>query len=123
MDEQGALQSQRRIANTWRRLHWTWYSYFYLFSLLAILLSTLIASKPGLLRWTEDVYQFLAWLLAVITAGLTLFKPNERATRYRQAWMGLSIAIDRYSAVRNTSLETVLAAREAGEKQIHQVSG
>jgi hypothetical protein len=120
MNIDAALASQKEVCRTWRRLHWAWYGYFYFFSLLSILLSTLIAAKPALLGWNDDIYQFLAWLLAVITAGLTLFRPNERAVRYRQAWMLLSISIDRFEAIEKIEFETILDAREDGEKQIHQ---
>ncbi|WP_199554679.1 hypothetical protein [Sandaracinobacteroides hominis] len=123
MNTDAALADQKEIASTWRRLHWTWYSYFYVFSLLAIMLSTLIAAKPALLGWSDDVYQFLAWVLAVVTGALTLFRPNERAVRYRQAWMTLSIAIARFESIDRIEFETVLDAREEGEKQVHQISG
>jgi hypothetical protein len=37
--------------------------------------------------------------------------------------MGLSIALDRYQAIAGTDFTTVLDAREAGEKQVHQIAG
>jgi hypothetical protein len=123
MDQQQALDHQISVAQTWRRLHWTWYGYFYALSLLAILLSTLVAAKPAWIGWSEDFYGLLAWILAVVTGALTLFRPNDRAVRYRQAWMGLSIALDRYQAIAGTDFTTVLDAREAGEKQVHQIAG
>lgn len=123
MDTDAALAGQIDVARTWRRLHWTWYGYFYTLSLLSIILATLIAAKPALLGIGDDGYQLLAWILAVITSALTLFRPNDRATRYRQAWMTLSLAIDRFQAIEATEFETVLDAREAGERQIHQIAG
>jgi hypothetical protein len=123
MDQQQALDHQLAVAQTWRRLHWTWYAYFYTLSLLAILLSTLVAAKPAWLGWGEDFYGLLAWVLAVVTAALTLFRPNDRAVRYRQAWMGLSIALDRFMAIDGTAFTDVLDAREAGERQVHQIAG
>lgn len=123
MDSNAALQHQIGIAGTWRRLHWWWYAVFYGLSMATILLSTLVAAKPAYFSCiSETGYEALAWLLAATTATLTLFRPNDKAVRYRQAWMGLTVAIDRFQAIDDTAFETVLDAREEGEKLVHQIS-
>lgn len=123
MDQQQALAHQLDVAATWRKLHWLWYVFFYSLSVAAILLSTLVAAQPEGLAVSETGYGVLAWILAVVTSLLTLFRPNDRAVRYRQAWMGLSIALDRFQAVAGTEFTTVLEARETGERQVHQLAG
>ena len=113
------IAEQAAIADTWRKLHWSWYGFFYALSFASIFLSTLVASKPAGLGWSEDFYGVLAWILAVVTASLTLFRPQQRATRYRQGWMLLDLALDKQRLL-GGSAEDVFTAREAGERLIHQ---
>ena len=98
-----------------------WYLMYYFLGASAILLSVTVASKPFTDPFEND-YRTIAWLLALVTSLITFLNPEERGNRYQRAFRVLSVAITRYLASQDQSVDHVLEAYEHGEDIIHQTS-
>jgi len=84
----------------------------------AILLSTLVASKPV---WLDERHiSFFAWLVAAFTGLLTFLTPDKKADKYIRAWSVLNSEITRYHTDHSHTVEDVLDACRYGENVIHE---
>jgi hypothetical protein len=57
----------------------------------------------------------------MLTAAIGFFKPEERGSRYRQAWSLLTVQLSRFLYDQTYILDDVIRAYEQGEAIIHQV--
>jgi len=115
-----AIRDQVKLKDSWRRCFRGWTAVHYLIGISAILLSTLVASKPV---WLDEIHiSFFAWLVAAFTGLLTFLTPDKKADKYVRAWSVLNSEITRYNADQGHTVEDVLDACRYGENTIHETS-
>jgi hypothetical protein len=108
-------------------LKWWWliflfcYGVHYALGVTAIVLSTLVASKPKFFGG-DQFFDVAAWLLAMTTGVFAFVTPAEIGGRYRAAWSHLSTALTRYAVNPSYTVEDVLEAYNQGEAIIHQTN-
>jgi hypothetical protein len=73
-----AITDQVKLKDSWRRCFRSWTAVHYVIGISAILLSTLVASKPVWLD--QNQISFFAWLVAAFTGLLTLLTPDKKPT-------------------------------------------
>jgi hypothetical protein len=103
-----AIKDQVTLKDSWRRCFRGWTAVHYVIGIGAILLSTLVASKPAWLDGNE--ISFVAWLVAAFTGLLTFLTPDKKADKYIRAWSILSSEITRYNTNQAHTIEDVLNA-------------
>jgi hypothetical protein len=115
-----AIKDQVSLRDSWRRCFRGWTAVHYAIGISAILLSTLVASKPIWLG--ENQISFVAWLVAAFTALLTFLAPDKKADKYVRAWSALNSEVTRYNTDQGHTVEDVLEACRDGENIIHETS-
>jgi hypothetical protein len=115
-----AIKDQVKLKDLWRRCFRGWTAVHYIIGISAILLSTLVASKP--LWLAEMQISFFAWIVAALTGLLTFLTPDKKADKYIRAWSALNSEITRYNANEARTVEDVLDAYNSGENIIHDTS-
>lgn len=117
MRRRDAIIDQVKIKNSWKRSFAGWSWVHYTIGICAILLSTLVASKP---IWLDErQVSFFAWLVAAFTGLLTFLTPDKKADKYIRAWSVLNSEITRYNTNEEHTVEDVLDACHYGENIIH----
>jgi hypothetical protein len=115
-----AIREQVKLRDTWRRCFRGWTFVHYLIGISAILLSSLVASKP---TWLDgNTVSILAWLVAAFTGLLTFLTPDKKADKYIRAWSILSGEITRYNTNKAHTVDDVLEAYHQGENLIHEAA-
>jgi hypothetical protein len=87
----------------------------------AVVLSSLVASKPPFLHGDDNAYKNMAWGAALCTSLLTFFSATKRAEKYREAVRILETEIVRYDGDQSYTINHVVKARDAGAKIIKHV--
>jgi hypothetical protein len=114
-----AIKDQVDIKNSWRRCFRGWTAMHYGLGTAALLMSTLVASKPIWLH--EDQISLFAWLVAAFTGLLTFLTPDKKAGKYVRAWSVLNTEITRYNASDGHTIDDVLDAYHRGENILHEI--
>ncbi len=120
MRRREAVRDQVNLKDAWRRYSTGWTTVHYTIGISAILLSTLVASKPVWL--SEAQVSFVAWLVAAFTGLLTFLTPDKKADKYVRAWSVLNGEIARYNATESHTVEDVLDACRHGESIVYETS-
>jgi hypothetical protein len=107
-----AIQDFVKTRDEWRKLGKRWSFFHYALGIVAILFSTVVASKLPLSSLMESLF---AWLVALFTALLTFLTPDKKADKYLQAWSILSTQIAKYNSDQSLTLADVLDAYHQGE--------
>jgi hypothetical protein len=118
-----AISTQFQINDEWRSCYKRWIAVHYTVGIAALILSTLVASRPVWIGFNENGISLLAWLVAVLTGLLTFLTPDKKADKYLRAWSSLNSAITRYNADESYTVNDVLDAYHKGENVIFQTSG
>jgi hypothetical protein len=114
----GAITEQVKIKNSWRHCFRTWTVVHYFVGICAIVLSTLLASKPG---WLDQNWlSVVGWMVAALTGLLTFLTPDKKATKYIRAWSVLNTQITRYNSDATYTIDDVLDAYQVGQNIIHE---
>jgi hypothetical protein len=103
----------------WRRYFKQWFAAYYTLGTLLFICSATAASAKqiGLPdRWSA----IFSWLVVMLTAAIGFFKPEDRGSRYRQAWSLLGVQLSRFFYDQTYTLNDVIRAYEQGEAIIHQ---
>jgi hypothetical protein len=116
----GAIKDQVKLKDTWKRCFRGWTGVHYTIGISAILLSTLVASKPAWLD--QNQISFFAWLVAALTALLTFLAPDKKADKYVRAWSVLNSEITRYNTSNAHSVEDVLDACRDAESIVYETA-
>jgi hypothetical protein len=115
-----AIKNQVAISNTWRRCFKNWTVVHYAIGISAILLSTLLASKPP---WLGEInVSIVGWIVAALTGLLTFLTPDKKANKYVRAWSVLNTEITRYNADDEYTVEDILDACQYGQNIIHELA-
>jgi hypothetical protein len=103
----------------WRKcFEWWWAAYYILSFALVICSATAASSKQlGFSDWWSSI---LSVLVVILTGSLVLAKPDDRGSRYRQAWSLLNVQLSRFLFDGTYTLNHVIRAYEQGEAIIHQ---
>lgn len=119
-----AIRDQVQIKNEWQNCYKRWTVVHYAIGVGAVVLSTLVASKP---TWISSVpgtadhwISIFAWLAAVFTGLLTFLTPEKKASKYSRAWSTLNSEITRYNADDEYTINDVLEAYDKGESIIFE---
>jgi hypothetical protein len=91
-----AIKDQVKIKDEWRDYYKRWIAIHYMIGVGALILSTLVASKPIWMGASEQWVSLFAWLAAVFTGLLTFLTPEKKAGKYSRAWSALNSEITRY---------------------------
>ncbi|QCP54715.1 hypothetical protein FAZ95_38305 [Trinickia violacea] len=117
--------ANREGIDTFRDEEATWstkamfYSFIHIsFGVAAIVLSSLVASKPPLLHGNDALYQNLSWAAALCTALLTFFSAAKRASQFRRAARVLDTEIARFDGDPSYTINHVVRARDAAVRLI-----
>jgi hypothetical protein len=116
-----AVAEQERIRRQWFRMFSFWNNLNDGLVALTLLASTTVAANPKFMDLSSNSREGLAWLVAVLTGVNALYKPSEKAARFRRAWSLLTIMLARYKADPTYTLDHVLSAYEQGEGIIHEM--
>lgn len=117
-----AISDQVKIKNEWRGYYQRWIVVHYTIGIGALVLSTLVASKPVGIGVSEQWVGVFAWLAAVFTGLLTFLTPEKKASKYSRAWSTLNSEITRYNADAEYTVNDVLEAYNKGENIIFETS-
>src|SRR5438132_461110 len=98
MRRKQAIKAQVQIKEEWRSCYQRWSILHYAIGIAALILSTLVASKPTWIGASGSGISLLAWLVAVFTGLLTFLTPDKKADKYLRAWSVLNTEITRYNA-------------------------
>lgn len=112
------IKDQVKIKRSWKLSYQIWTALHYGFGIAALLLSTLVASKPIWLDASQ--LSFVAWLVAAFTALLTFLTPDKKADKYIRAWSVLNSEITLYNADEERTIEDVLDAYRRGQDIIYE---
>jgi hypothetical protein len=107
------------IRSDWRRSFGIWYTVYYTLGFFLLVFSAVAASatKVGL---SEHWASICSLLVVILTGSIGFFKPDDRASRYRQAWSLLHTQLSRFLYDQTYTLNDVIRAYEQGEAIIHQ---
>ena len=111
------IKDHVKIKNSWNTYFKFWTVVHYVLGTLALLLSTLVASKPTWLN--TDEISLTAWLVAAFTALLTFLTPDKKADKYIRAWSVLNSEITLYNADEDKTIEDVMEAYHRGNGIIY----
>lgn len=121
-----AITDQVQVKDEWQRYYKRWTAIHYAIGVGAVILSTLVASKPTWVSSTPSVAEYwisiFAWLAAVFTGLLTFLTPEKKASKYSRAWSTLNSEITRYNADNSYTVDDVLDAYNKGENIIFETS-
>jgi hypothetical protein len=115
-----AIGEQVQIKDGWKAYFRRWTALHYGIGVTALLMSTLVASKPIWMGLGENQISFCAWLVAALTGLLTFLTPDKKADKYNRAWSMLNSEITRYNTNDAYTVEDVLDAYQQGESIIHE---
>jgi hypothetical protein len=118
---QNAIQEYSGIKDGWRNSFHTWTVTHYAIGGTALVISSLVASKPGWLG--ENLLAFFAWLVAALTGLLTFLSPDKKAAKFDRAWSVLNREITRYKTHETHTVDDVLEAYEQAEGIIRESPG
>ena len=105
------------IAKSWKRAFMWWYSLHWSLGILAIILSTLVATDP---TWLGKQLDTAKWVMAAITGISTFVSAGNQGNAYRRAWSTLSVKLTIYKTGNSSgTLSDVAKAYEQGESIIH----
>jgi hypothetical protein len=121
MRRRQAINTQAQIKEEWRSSYRRWISLHYVIGILALVLSTLVASKPSWIGAGDNGIGILSWLVAVFTGLLTFLTPGKKADKYLRAWSVLNTEITRYNADESYTVNDVLEACQRGENIIFEI--
>jgi len=112
------IRDQVQIKNSWRRSYHIWTAIHYGIGIAALLLSTLVASKPA---WLDsNQISFVAWLVAAFTGLLTFLTPDKNADKFIRAWSALNSEIILYNADEDRTIEDIMDAYRQGQDIIYE---
>jgi hypothetical protein len=119
MAREAEIREQIRIKNFWATYLFFMYALHYLLGVTAVVLSAIVAVKPGFVGKNVDLQQWLAVCLTGITSVIAFISPERVGDRYQRAFRILSVEITRFLSDDSYTLDHVLKAYEAGEDIIH----
>ncbi|WP_426529619.1 hypothetical protein [Bradyrhizobium sp. McL0615] len=120
-----AIRGQVKIKDEWESYYKRWTAIHYTIGIGAVILSTLVASKPtwiGSALGSGEWLGIFAWLAAVFTGLLTFLSPEKKASKYSRAWSSLNSEITRYNADESYTVNDVLEAYNKGQNVIFETS-
>jgi len=92
MDKEDLVSLANKRLSDWNTRAGLWYSMYYLFGGLAVLLTITVASRPHFIPTDVDWLATLAWLAAIFQGLNTFLVALPKATAYRAAWRTLWLA-------------------------------
>jgi hypothetical protein len=105
--------------DAWHKYFKRWFAVYYVLGTLLLICSATAASAKQL-SITEFWSAVFSWLVVILTAVIGFYKPDERASRHRQAWSLLGVQLSRFLYDQTYALNDVIRAYEQGEAIIHQ---
>jgi hypothetical protein len=84
------------VLEDWNSRARSWYMTHYAVGVFAIILTLLVASKPGGLKNHGDAIEYLAFAAAVLQGLNTFLNSSRKAKGYRAAWRHLRAAVADY---------------------------
>jgi hypothetical protein len=106
------------IRSEWRGYFQKWNVVYYVLGLLLLLFSIAASAKQvGISDYWASIFSLIVVVLAAVIGFL---KPEEKASRYRQAWSLLQNQLARFLFDETYTLNDVIRACEQGESIIHQ---
>ena len=118
-----AIREFVQIKDGWKASFRRWTAVHYTIGTAALLLSTLVASKPAWAGLSENQIGFFAWLVAALTGVLTFLTPDKKSAKYDRAWSVLNSEIARYHANDACTVDEVLDAYHQAEGIIRESPG
>src|ERR1700743_1144815 len=106
------------IVASWLKAHMLWSSAYYGLGILLIICSAIAASAPQI--GIPDHGPYFSLFVVILTGTIGLLSPEDRGTRYRQAWSLLKVQLSRFHHNEDSKLDDVIRAYEQGESIIHQ---
>jgi hypothetical protein len=107
------------VRDAWQRYFHTWFAAHYILGTLLFICSATVASSKQF-EFSPFWSGIFAWLVVILTAAIGFYKPEDRGSRYRQAWSLLSVQLSRFDFDSSYTLNDVIRAYEQGESIIHQ---
>ena len=106
------------ISSEWRGYFQKWNAGYYVLGLLLLLFS--IAASAKQVGISDDWASTFSLMVVVLAAVIGFLKPEDKASRYRQAWSLLQTQLSRFRFDQTYTLNDVIRAYEQGESIIHQ---
>jgi hypothetical protein len=113
--------AQERLRD-WHLRARQWYAAYYIFGVLATVLTITVASRPHFIAENNNWYHTLAWLAALFQGLGTFLVALPKATAYRSAWRSLWLAHLNYLDSQGDK-ETTLALKQAITKGWEIIDG
>jgi hypothetical protein len=107
------------LRDAWQRYFKYWFATYYILGTLLFLCSATAASAKQL-GLSDPWPAIFAWLVVILTAAIGFYKPDDRASRYRQAWSLIRVQLSRFLYDETYTLNDVITAYQQGESIIHQ---
>jgi hypothetical protein len=101
------------IRSAWQKYFKQWYGVHYFLGSLLLVFAALAASatKIGLSEYCASIFSLL---VVILTGSIGFYKPEDRASRYRQAWSLLHTQLSRFLYDQTYTLNDVIRAYEQG---------
>ena len=103
----------------WRRSFGWWFAAYYVLGI-ALLICSATAASAKQIGFPDPLPAILSLLVVILTGIIGLVKPDDRGSRYRQAWSLLTVQLSRFLYDETYTLNDVIRAYEQGEAIIHQ---
>ena len=116
-----AVTDYIKLALVWRNSFMRWYVFYYILGTLLLIFSAVAASARQL-GLPEQWASMCSLIVVILTGSLGLFKPDDHASRHRQAWSLLHVQLSRFLYDQTYTLNDVIRAYEQGEAIIHQAA-
>ena len=114
-----AASGYATVRDAWQGYFRNWFTVYYVLGTLLFVCSATAASAKSL-GLTDFWSAFFSWVVVILTAAIGFYKPDDRGSRYRQAWSLLTVQLSRFLFDSTYTLNDVIKAYEQGEAIIHQ---
>ena len=116
---EAAAADYGRARDAWHKYFKRWFAAYYILGTLLFLCSATAASATQL-RLSDPWPAVFSWLVVILTAAIGFYRPDDGASRFRQAWSLIRVQLSRFLYDETYTLDDVIRAYEQGETIIFQ---